>query len=298
MKVAVTGSTGLIGHSLVESLRTAGHDALAVVRPSSADVTGATIRWDPAAGEMDSAALEGLDAVVHLAGAGIADKRWTEDRKRLVMESRTRSTTLLAESMATLERPPSVLLSGSAVGYYGDTGDHRTDESGPPGKDFPAEVCMAWEAATAPAEDAGVRVAHLRTGIVLSTEGGALAKQLTPFKLGLGGRAGSGAQYMSWIHIDDEVAAIIHLLTAEVTGAVNLTAPEPVTNAEFTKTLGETLHRPTTVLPMIGPRILYGRELADSLLLTSQRVVPTALEGSGFRFSHPKLRDALADLLG
>ena len=204
---------------------------------------------------------------------------------------------LLAETLAGLDSPPPVLLSGSAVGYYGDTGDRATDESGPAGDDFPAQVCVAWEAATEVAEDAGIRVAHLRTGIVLSTKGGALARQLTPFRLGLGGRAGSGRQYMSWIHIDDEVGAIIHLLTADVSGPVNLTSPNPVTNSEFTKTLGAVLNRPTIVLPMVGPRLLLGRELADSLLLTSQRVIPAVLEESGFEFEHPELRAALADLL-
>lgn len=297
MEIAVTGSTGLIGRELVEVLRDGGHRVLPVVRPSSANVVGESISWNPSDGEIEADAFEGLDAVIHLAGAGIADKRWTDDRKRLILDSRVDSTTLLAKTLAGCSSPPPVLLSGSAVGYYGDTGDHPTGEDGAAGDDFPATVCRAWEVSTIAAENAGIRVVHLRTGIVQSTKGGALAKQLTPFKLGLGGRAGDGKQYMSWIHIDDEVAAIEHLLTADVSGPVNLTAPEPVTNGEFTDTLGGVLHRPTTILPMFGPRILFGRELADSLLLTSQRVVPSVLERSGFTFAHPELDGALRDLL-
>lgn len=306
MDIAVTGSTGLIGRRLVADLRTAGHRVLGVVRPSSSSATGDTISWDPAVGTIDAGGFEGLDAVVHLAGEGIAEKRWTDDQKRRILESRTQGTGLLARTLAGLQKPPTVLLSGSAVGYYGDTGDRVTDESGPAGRDFPAMVCVAWEDAATPAVEAGLRVAFLRTGIVLSTDGGALAKQLPAFKLGLGGRAGKGTQFQSWISIDDEVGAIIHLLGAgtggvgagaAVSGPVNLTAPDPVTNAEFTKALGAALHRPTTILPMFGPRLLFGRELADSLLLTSQRVVPTALEASGYSFRHPDIEGALRALL-
>ena len=287
----------MIGRVLVERLRSAGHEVLPVIRPNSDNTVGEPIRWDPYDGKIDAAAFEGLDAVVHLAGAGIGDKRWSADQKRRILESRTIPTKLLADTLAGLTNPPPALLSGSAVGYYGDTGDTPTDESGPAGDDFPARVCVAWEAATEAADESDIRVVHLRTGVVLSTKGGALARQLTPFKLGLGGRAGSGKQFLSWIHIDDEVAAIEHLLTAELEGPVNLTSPGPVTNASFTKALGSVLNRPTTVLPMAGPRVLFGRELADSLLLTSQRVLPRALEDSGFRFSHPEIAGALADLL-
>lgn len=297
MDIAITGSTGLIGRRLTDALRDAGHRVLPVVRPGSANVVGETIKWDLVAGQIDAAGFEGIDAVVHLAGASIADKRWTEEQRRRILDSRVDGTMLLCDALAGLDHPPPVLLSGSAIGYYGDTGDRPTDESGPAGHDFPATVCAAWERATAPAEAAGITVTHLRTGIVQSTDGGALAKQLLPFKLGLGGRAGDGKQYVSWIHIDDEVRAIVHLLTAEVAGPVNLTAPDPVTNSRYTKTLGGVLHRPTTILPMFGPRLLYGRELADSLLLTSQRVVPAALEASGFTFEHPALEGALRDLL-
>lgn len=297
MQVAVTGSTGLVGRALVDRLRDDGHRVLPVVRPNSANTVGETIRWDPEQGQIESGAFEGLDAVVHLAGEGIGDKRWTDAQKSRILGSRVQGTTLLSETLAGLSKPPPVLLSGSAVGYYGDTGEHLTAEDGDAGSDFPAEVCIEWEAATGAAAEAGIGVAHLRTGIVLSPKGGALARQLTPFRLGLGGRVGSGRQYMSWIHIEDEVRAITHLLTAGLTGPVNLTSPNPVTNARFTKTLGSVLNRPTTVIPMLGPRLLLGRELADSLLLTSQRVLPAALSRSGFGFSHPELRGALEDLL-
>lgn len=297
MDIAVTGSTGLIGRELVEALRDNGHKVLPVIRPQSANVVGETIRWNPSEHQIEASALEGLGAVIHLAGEPIGDKRWSASQKARIVRSRIESTTLLSETLAGLDHPPGVFLSGSAVGFYGDTADRETDESGPAGDDFPASVCVQWEAATAPADKAGIPVTHLRTGVVLSTRGGALAKQLTPFRMGLGGRVGSGRQFLSWIHIDDEVAAIEFLLGAGVTGPVNLTAPNPVSNARFTKTLGSVLGRPTTVLPMTGPRLRYGRELADSLLLTSQRVVPSALRESGFTFAHPDLRGALEELL-
>lgn len=298
MDIAITGSTGLIGTALARSLASS-HRVLRLVRPDSSG-TGTdsdTAAWDPAAGTIDRASLEGIDAVVHLAGVGIADSRWTDEQQRRILDSRTTGTSLLSETLAGLDRPPATLLSGSAIGYYGDHGDELIDESTAPGDDFPARVCVAWEAAATPAVDAGIRVAFLRTGIVQSTEGGALAKQLPFFRLGLGGRAGSGRQYLSWITIDDEVRALEHLLTHDVSGPVNLVAPEPVTNAAYTKALGSALHRPTTILPMFGPRLLYGRELADSLLLTSQRCVPAALVGSGFEFEHPEIDGALRAVL-
>jgi uncharacterized protein (TIGR01777 family) len=297
MDIAVTGSTGLIGRRLTAELTDAGHRVLRLVRPGAAPGPD-TASWDPAAGTIDAGALEGIDAVVHLAGEGIAEKRWTDDQKRRILTSRTDSTRLLAETLAGLSHPPATLLSGSAIGFYGDTGDRPTDESGPAGSDFLARVCVQWEAAAEPAVEAGIRVAFLRTGIVLDAHGGALARQLPFFRLGLGGRAGSGRQYMSWISLDDEVEAIRFLLDADVAGPVNLTAPNPVTNAEFTTTLGRVLRRPTTVLPMFGPRLLFGRELADSLLLTSQRVVPAVLEGAGYRFRHAELEPALRAVLG
>lgn len=298
MDIAVTGSTGLIGTELVAALQGDGHRVLRLVRPDSTDAGSDTAAWDPARGTIDAAALEGIDAVVHLAGVGIADSRWTEQQRQRILGSRTSGTTLLASTLASLQQPPSVLLSGSAIGYYGDHGDQVIDESTGAGDDFPARVCVQWEACAQPAVDSDIRVAFLRTGIVQSTKGGALAKQLPFFKLGLGGKVGSGRQWISWISIDDEVAAIRFLLDHDVSGPVNLVAPEPVTNSEYTKTLGSVLHRPTTILPITGPRLLYGRELADSLLLTSQRVAPAALQQAGFEFSQPTLRGALEDLLG
>jgi uncharacterized protein (TIGR01777 family) len=298
MDIAVTGSTGLIGTELVAALQGDGHRVLRLVRPDSTDAGSDTAAWDPARGTIDAAALEGIDAVVHLAGVGIADSRWTEQQRQRILGSRTSGTTLLASTLASLQQPPSVLLSGSAIGYYGDHGDQVIDESTGAGDDFPARVCVQWEACAQPAVDSDIRVAFLRTGIVQSTKGGALAKQLPFFKLGLGGKVGSGRQWISWISIDDEVAAIRFLLEHDVSGPVNLVAPEPVTNSEYTKTLGSVLHRPTTILPITGPRLLYGRELADSLLLTSQRVAPAALQQAGFEFSQPTLRGALEDLLG
>ncbi len=298
MDIAITGSSGLIGSALRRRLAAAGHRVLSVVRPSTTDTTGDTVTWDPVAGRIDAAALEGVDAVVNLAGEGIGERRWSTEQKQRIRDSRVRGTTLLAETLAALDRPPSVFLSGSAIGYYGDTGDEVVDESRPPGTDFLAQVCVDWEAATAAASDAGIRTALLRTGIVLDADGGALGKQLTFFKLGLGGRSGSGRQFWSWITLADQVAAIEFLLSAEVAGPVNLTAPNPATNAEFARTLGRVLGRPTTVIPMIGPRLLLGRELADSLLLTSQRVVPRVLESAGFGFSDPELEPALRGVLG
>lgn len=297
MDIAVTGSTGLIGTRLVRALEGDGHRVLRMVRPDSAGAGPDTAAWDPSHGTIDDGALEGIDAVVHLAGVGIADSRWTDEQKGRIMASRTSGTTLLADTLAGLSSPPAVLLSGSAIGYYGDHGDDTIDEATGPGDDFPARVCVQWETCARPAATAGIRVAYLRTGIVQATEGGALAKQLPFFKLGLGGKVGSGRQWVSWISIDDEVRAIQFLLDHDVSGPVNLVAPEPVTNAEYTKALGGVLHRPTTILPITGPRLLYGRELADSLLLTSQRVTPSVLAGAGFEFSHPDLRGALEDLL-
>ena len=298
MDIAITGSSGLIGSALSRCLSDAGHRVLRVVRPSSANTSGDTITWDPAAGSIDAAGLEGLDAVVNLAGEGIGERRWTPEQKQRILDSRVRGTTLLAATLAELDRPPAVLLSGSAIGVYGDTGDRPVDETRAPGSDFLAQVCVEWEGATTAASEAGIRTVLLRTGIVLDADGGALGKQLTFFRLGLGGRSGSGRQYWSWITLTDEVAAIEFLLTADVSGPVNLTAPNPSTNAEFARTLGRVLGRPTTVIPMIGPRLLLGRELADSLLLTSQRVLPGVLESAGFPFTDPELEAALRSVVG
>jgi len=236
--------------------------------------------------------------VIHLAGEPIAEKRWTDAQKRELLSSRTDGTTLISKTLAGLARPPQTLLSASAIGYYGDTGQNLVDESSPPGTDFLADICVAWEAATGAAEDAGIRTAHLRTGIVQSTRGGALAKQLLPFKLGLGGKVLPGTQWISWITIDDEVGAILHALdTPEVSGPVNLVAPNPVTNADYASTLGKVLHRPTFIIPLFGPKLLFGSELAESLLKTSQRVSDGVLSATGYKFTHTNLVDALRSII-
>ena len=247
---------------------------------------------------LPAGALEGCDAVVHLAGAGIGDHRWTDSYKAEIRDSRVHSTELLATAIAGCSNGPKVMLSGSAVGYYGATDDSELDESAPAGSDFLAELCVAWEAATAAAEAAGTRVAHLCTGIVLAKEGGALRRMLPLFKLGVGGKFGSGRQWQSWISLPDEVAAIRHLLTADVRGPVNLTAPTPVTGREFARTLGRVLHRPALVpVPSFAPKLLLGGELVDGLLLSGQRALPRVLQSSGFKFQHESLEVALRAVL-
>jgi uncharacterized protein (TIGR01777 family) len=292
MDVVVTGSSGLIGTALKGVLQKAGHRMVPMVRSQA---SGDAIRWDPDQGEIDAGGLEGVGAVVHLAGEGIGNKRWNEEQKAKIRESRVRGTSLLAETLAKLARPPKVLVSGSAVGFYGDRGDEVLTESSRPGGGFLAELCVAWEAAAAPAREAGIRVTHLRTGIVLSSRGGALPKMLTPFKVGVGGKLGSGKQWMSWISLDDEVGAIVHLLGDDApAGPVNLTAPNPVPNADFTKALGKALGRPTLLpAPKFGLKALLGPEMAEELLLFSQRALPTRLLDSGYTFKHPDLADAL-----
>ena len=293
MNVAVTGSRGLVGSALVPALTDAGHRAVRVVRgtPSGRD----EVAWDPRAGVVDAAGLDGIDAVVHLAGAGIGDKRWTADRKRLILESRTTGTDLLARTLAGLARKPAVLISASGVDYYGPHGDEELTEESPRGTGFLAEVCTRWESATKPAEEAGVRVVRMRTGPVLAASGGLLDRLLLPFRMGLGGRVGTGAQYFSWIALDDHVAAILHHVDRDdVAGACNHTAPRPVTNSEFTETLGRILHRPTRIpTPLLPLKLWYGSELVDALLLSGQRVLPKRLEAAGYRFAHPTLEEAL-----
>jgi len=288
MYVVITGASGLIGRALTERLVTSGHTVSALSRPAD---------WDPSARTIDTAKLVGADAVVHLAGVGIADARWTDAQKRAIRESRTEGTSLIAETLAGLEGGPKVLISASAIGWYGETGDRTVDESEPAGTDFVASIASDWEASTQPAVAAGIRVVLARSGVVLSAQGGALAKQLPFFKFGLGGKSGSGRQWLSWISIDDEVGALEWLLEHDIAGPVNLVAPEPVRNADFATALGHALHRATFMIPMIGPRALYGRELADSLLLTSTRVEPKVLTDHGFTFAHPTLDGALSDLL-
>lgn len=295
--IAITGASGLIGTALAAHLRARGDRVVTFTRSGGSGPD--SIAWNPAAGTIDGDRLQGVDAVVHLAGAGIGDKRWSDSYKREILESRTKSTALLASTMAGLDNGPKVLLSGSAIGYYGESLTAEFTEDSPAGSGFLAEVCVLWEAATEEASKAGIRVAHLRTGIVLSPKGGALKKLLPLFKVGAGGRMGSGRQWQSWISIDDEVAAIDHLLTAEVSGAVNLTAPHPVTQADFTKTLARVLRRPAIVpVPSFGPKLLLGGELADALLFTGQKVMPAVLQRSGYSFRHPDLESALRSLLG
>ena len=298
MDVAVTGSSGLIGTALVAALSEAGHRPIRLVRRDP--VAGRDeIRWDPAAGTIDAASLDGVDAIVNLAGAGIGDKRWTAEYKKLCFDSRVDGTALLAKTMANMNQRPSVFLSGSAIGYYGSQGSTELTESSPAGSGFLADLTVAWEEAATPASDAGIRTAFLRTGIVLSTAGGALPKLLPLFKLGVGGKFGSGDQYMAWVSIDDEVAAILYLLDADISGPVNLTGPAPVTNAEFASTLGKVLSRPSFLpVPAFGPKLVLGADRADALLFDSARVLPTVLEESPYTFAHRDLEAALRGVLG
>lgn len=296
MRVVVTGSSGLIGTAVRRRLTELDHEVTRLVRRDPEDADEA--RWDPTEGSIDAAALDGADAVVHLAGRSIGAARWSDAEKKAIYDSRVPATKLLAEAMASVASPPSAFLSGSAIGYYGDQGDTILDESAPPGDDFLARLTVDWEAATAPAAAAGIRVALLRTGIVLDPSSGLLGKMLLPFKLGVGGRVGKGDQWWSWIGIDDEVGAILHLLETEVDGPVNLVAPNPVTNAEFTDVIGDVVNRPTLIpVPRLALDLLYGKELSEALAFTSQRVDSSKLEQSGYEFRHPELRQALEALL-
>jgi uncharacterized protein (TIGR01777 family) len=290
--IAVTGASGLIGHALVARLRLDGRRVRRLVRtpdPKSPD----DVPWDPMLGTLDPRQLEGAEAVIHLAGEPIA-QRWTGARREAIRESRVRGTELLARAITALDRKPDVLLSGSAVGYYGDRGDDAVDEESAPGTDFLAGVAREWEAATDAAKAAGVRVVLLRTGIVLSPHGGALERLLPPFRLGVGGPIGTGRQWMSWIALEDHLRAMQHALaTVGLHGPVNLVAPNPVMNAEFAATLGRVLDRPAIVpVPAFALELLYG-EMARSTILAGQRVLPRKLLGSGFHFAHPTLEEAL-----
>ena len=292
LTVAVTGATGLIGSALVARLRAQGHTVRRLLR-SGRGARSDDVIWDPASGAMPRDALAGTEAVVHLAGEPVAH-RWTEARKRTIRESRVRGTEQLAAAMIAMEHPPRVFLSGSAIGYYGDSGDTPVDETSPPGEDFLARVCVDWERAAARVVDAGVRLVTMRTGIVLSPHGGALAKLLPIFRLGGGGRIGSGTQWMSWIGLHDHVRAMEHALcTDSLRGPANLVAPNPVTNAEFATTLGRVLARPALVpVPALALELLYG-EMARATLLSGQRAIPRALVGAGFEFAQPTLEGAL-----
>jgi uncharacterized protein len=296
--IAITGASGLIGGALTRSLRASGATVRPLVRGASDDPHA--VRWDPAAGSLDGGALAGVGAVVHLAGAGIGDRRWTAARKREILESRTRGTALVARTLAAMPTPPPVLLCGSAVGFYGSPGDEVVTEESPPGDDFVADVVQAWEAAAQPAIDAGIRTVFLRTGLVLARQGGLLPRLALPFRLYVGGRLGSGRQWMSWISLVDEVAAIRFLLDrADIDGPVNLCSPHPVTNAEMATAVGTALHRPSAVpTPALPLRLALGREMADTLLFASQRVHPAVLLDAGFTFAHPDVATALAGTIG
>jgi len=297
MKVIVSGSHGLIGTELVAQLTAAGHSVTRLVRGRAAEGEAA---WDPSADTVEADKLEGHDAAVHLGGVGIGDHKWTDEHKRAVMDSRVVSTSLLSRTLAGLRSPPGVLAVGSAVGFYGDRGDEILTEESETGTGFLAGVVAAWEAVSAGAAEAGLRVVRLRTGVVLTAKGGALAKQLLPFKMGVGGRLGTGKQWLSWIALDDEVAAILRVLEDDrISGPVNLTSPEPVTNAEFTKTLGRVLRRPAVLpVPTAALNALFGKEMVDEMLLGGQRVLPARLQEVGFTFRYPHLKDALAATLG
>ncbi|MGH9247253.1 MAG: TIGR01777 family oxidoreductase [Acidimicrobiales bacterium] len=296
MDVAITGSSGLVGTALAAALRTDGHDVVRVVRSEPPHGERA-VRWDPAAGTIDAAGLDGVDAVVHLAGESIGAGRWTADQKRRILDSRVQGTRLLAETLAGLTRKPGVLVSGSAIGYYGNRGDEVLTEDAVAGGGFLADVCVQWEQATASAAEPGIRVARIRTGPVLSLDGGAFPRLVRPARFGLGGRLGSGRQWMSWITLDDHVAAIRFLLDQDVTGPVNVVAPNPVTNAAFARTLGRVLRRPTFIpTPAFGPKLVLGK-MAEELLFYSQRARPAVLMESGYTFADPELEPALRRLL-
>jgi hypothetical protein len=296
MRVAVTGASGLVGTALVPFLAAQGDDVVRFVRRPPR--TGDEARWDPDRGEIDRAALSGVDAVVHLSGANLAEGRWTAARKAVLEASRVGPTRLLAETLAGLPRPPAVLVSASAIGYYGNRGDAWLDETSEPAGDFLGRLVVEWESATGPAARAGIRVVQLRSGMVLAPLGGALKRMLLPFKAGIGGTLGSGTQYMSWIAIDDLVGAVRHALTAALSGPVNAVAPTPVTNREFTKTLGRVLGRPTLfAAPAFALRLALG-EMADAAVLASIRVRPDRLLQSGYRFHFPDLEGALRHVLG
>jgi len=296
MHIAVTGASGLVGSELVPLLTTGGHDVTALVRGEASE---GEVSWDPQADSFDASSLDGVDAVVHLAGENIAGRRWTDAMKQRIRDSRVDGTRVLCEGLARMKSPPKVLVAASAIGFYGNRGDGLLDESSQPGEGFLSEVCEEWEAATQPAKDAGIRVVNLRIGVVLSPKGGALAKMLTPFKLGAGGIVGNGRQFWSWISIDDVAGAIHHaLMTDSLSGPVNAVAPNASTNREFTKTLGRVLSRPT-ILPMPGfaAKLALG-EMAKDLLLSSTRVEPKKLLESGYNFRQPTLEQSLRHLLG
>jgi uncharacterized protein (TIGR01777 family) len=298
MTVAITGASGMIGTQLAAFLEGGGHRVVRVSRRKPAAVAVEPY-WNPDAGEVEAEGFQSVDAVVHLAGENIAAGRWTQERKESIRKSRVDGTRLLAEALASLPARPRTLVAASAIGFYGNRGDEPVDEDSPPGEGFLAEVCRGWEQAASPAAEAGIRVVNARIGVVLAAQGGALQKLLTPFKLGLGGKVGSGRQYMSWVALDDVIGALHHLLMTEsVSGPVNVVAPRAVTSAEFARTLGRVLRRPALLpLPGFAVKAAFG-EMGQELLLGGARVIPKRLGESGFRFLHPELEPALRAELG
>jgi hypothetical protein len=298
MKVAITGSSGLVGSALKDKLRSQGNEVVTFVRSNASGQSGKFL-WNPEAGTIDTAGFAGVNAVINLAGESIAAKRWTAEQKIKIRDSRVKGTTLLAQTIAKLESRPEVLVSASAIGFYGDRGDEVLTENSAPGKGFLADVCQQWERSSEAAEASGVRVVRARLGVVLSKDGGALQKMLPIFKLGGGGVIGSGKQYMSWIALDDVVNALIFAVTNKsVSGAMNVVAPNSVRNSEFTEALGHALHRPAVLpLPAFAAQLIMG-EMADQLLLASAYVEPLALTGNKFEFEYPNLAGALLHALG
>lgn len=299
MKVLISGSSGLVGSALCQRLEAEPDcEIVRLVRKQSPDTQQTSVVWNPAEGQLEPQAFDGVDVVVHLGGVNIAGKRWSPEVKQKIFNSRFQSTSLLASQLATLEQKPSVFLCASAVGFYGDRGEERLDESSPRGEGFLADVCQAWEQATSPAQDAGIRVVNMRFGMILDRKGGALGQMLTPFKMGVGGRLGSGKQYWSWIALPDVINALQFCLNhSELAGPVNFVAPDEVTNLEFTKTLGKVLSRPTCLpVPAWGVKTAFG-EMGQELMLTSARVVPKKLNEAGFQFQYPQLEDAFRSVL-
>jgi uncharacterized protein (TIGR01777 family) len=296
MKILITGSHGLVGKTLISELVKDGHEIVSLVRHKSEGAS--EIEWHPNQRSIDSERVSGFDVVVHLAGESIASGRWTDEKKRKIRESRVDGTTLLSRALAQSSKAPAAFISASAIGYYGNRADELLNEKSAPGNDFLAEVCVAWERATGEAEARGVRTVHARFGIILDQEGGALAKMLTPFRMGVGGRIGDGKQWMSWIALVDVIKGLKFVIENEsIAGPVNFVAPNPVTNGEFTKTLGDALSRPTLFpMPSFAVRLAFG-EMADALLLSSAKVEPKRLQESGYRFEFENLQPALAAIL-
>jgi len=297
MRVVVAGASGLIGAALVSHLESAGHQVVRLVRDPGSRAEDARF-WSPATGEIDDDAFDGVDGVVNLAGAGIGDRRWSERRKRELRQSRVAATELLVEAMGAAAAPPAVLVAGSAVGVYGDRGDEVLDEQSGPGTGFLAALAADWEAAATEAQGSDIRVAVARTGLVVAKNAPFLTRMLPLFKVGLGGPLGNGRQWWPWIAVGDQVRALAFLLESDISGPVNLCAPNPATNREFTRALGSVLRRPAVLkVPRFGPRLLLGKELADGLLFSSTRALPEALSVAGFEFHHRDLQPALAHIL-